>query len=112
MIWLLVVVLVGAAVAFSPSWTEAQEHITLADLLELVSSKQYLERHINVTTTKNEHAPAHSGTLAQPLLTFYAYGDCFVKFVVTPEARPEKEPVNAFAILMGKSACKTPPLHV
>ena len=45
MIWLLVVVLVGAAVAFGPSWKEAQEHAMLADLLELVSGKQYLERH-------------------------------------------------------------------
>ena len=112
MIRLLVVVLVGAVVAFVPSRTEAEEHIMLADLLELVSSKQYLERHVNVTMAKYEHAPAHSGTLGQPLLTFYAYGDRFVKFVVTPEARPEKEPVIAFAILMGKSACKAPPLNV
>ena len=68
--------------------TEAQEHATLADLLELVSGKQYLERHVSVTTSKDEHAPAHTGTLGQPLLTFYAYGDRFVKFVVTPEAPP------------------------
>ena len=34
-IWLLVVVLVGAVVAFGPSWMEAQEQVTLADLLEL-----------------------------------------------------------------------------
>ena len=45
-IWLLVVVLVGAVVAFGPSWTEVQEHVTLADLLELVSGQQYLERHV------------------------------------------------------------------
>ena len=57
-----------------------------------------LERHVSVTTSKDEHDPAHAGTLGQLLLTFYAYGDRFVKFVVTPEARPEKEPVNAFAI--------------
>ena len=74
------------------------EQVTLADLLELVSGKRYLERHVSVTTSKDEHDPAHAGTLGQLLLTFYAYGDRFVKFVVTPEARPEKEPVNAFAI--------------
>ena len=51
MMWLLVVVLVGAAVAFGPSWTKAQEHVTLADLLELVGGKQYLERHVSVTTS-------------------------------------------------------------
>jgi len=72
MIWLLIAVLVGTAVAFGPSWMEAQEHVTLADLLEMVSGKQYLERHVSVTTTKDEHAPAHAGTLGQPLLTFYA----------------------------------------
>lgn len=72
MIWLLIAVLVGAAVAFGPSWTEAEEHVTLADLSEMVSDKQYLERHVSVTTTKDEHAPAHAGTLGQPLLTFYA----------------------------------------
>ena len=82
---LLVVVLVGAAVAFGPSWTEAQEYVTLADLLEVVIGKQYLERHVSVTTSKDEHAPAHTGTLGQPLLTLYAYGDRF-KFVVTPKA--------------------------
>ena len=36
MISVLVLVLVGAAVAFG----QAQEHLTLADLLELVSDKQ------------------------------------------------------------------------
>ena len=46
-----------------PSWTEAPEHVMLADLLELVSGKQYLERHMSVTTSKDEHAPAHAGTL-------------------------------------------------
>ena len=45
-------------------------------------------------TSKDEHDPAHAGTLGQLLLTFYAYGDRFVKFVVTPEAQPEEEPVN------------------
>ena len=71
MIWLLLVVVVGAAVVFGPAWTEAEEHITLADLLEQVSSKQYLERSVSVFTAKDEHAPVHAGTLSQPLLTFY-----------------------------------------
>ena len=90
MIRLLVVVFVGAAVAFDPSWTEALEHITVADLLEVVSGNQYLERHVSETMSEDEHPPAHAGTLGQPLLTLYAYSDHFVKFVVTPEARPEK----------------------
>ena len=70
MIWLLLVVLVGVAVAFVPSWMEVQEHVMLADLLELVSGKQYLERHLSITTSKDEDAPAHAGTLDQPLPTF------------------------------------------
>ena len=105
-IWVLVLVLVGAAVAFGPAWAEAQEHLTLADLLELVSDKQYLERHVSVTTSKDEHAPAHAATLTQPLLSFYTYGDRFVKFVITTEAPPQKEAVNAFSILMASQHAK------
>ena len=47
-------------------------------LLELASGKQYLERHVSVTMNKDEHASAHTGTLGQPLLTFYVYGDHFL----------------------------------
>ena len=44
-VWLLVLVICGAAVLLSPVWTEIAEHATLADLLEVVSSiREYLGR--------------------------------------------------------------------
>ena len=39
-VWLLVLVICGAAVLLSPVWTEIAEHATLADLLEV----EYLGR--------------------------------------------------------------------
>ena len=108
MIWILVLVLIGASVVFGPTWREVQEHETLADVLEQVSGKQYLERHVSVTTSKDEHGSTHAAALNQPLLSFYAYGDRFVKFVVAPEAPPQKETVNAFTftVLMASQHAK------
>ena len=39
------------------TWVEAQEQLTLGDLLEQVSSKDYLELHVGVKTGKDEHSP-------------------------------------------------------
>ena len=36
---------------------EAQEQLTLGDLLEQVSGKDYLELHVGVKTGKDEHSP-------------------------------------------------------
>ena len=36
-VWLLVLVVCGAAVLLGPVWTEIAEHATLADLLEVAS---------------------------------------------------------------------------
>ena len=48
-VWLLVLVVCGAAVLLSPVWTEIAEHTTLADLLEVVSSnREYLGRVVAV----------------------------------------------------------------
>lgn len=112
MIWLLVLIVVGASVVFGPAWAEAQEHTTLADLLEQVSGKQYLDRSVTVATGKDEHSPAHAASLSQPILTFYTYGDRFVKYMVEPETRPQKEPENAFTILMASQHAKhLPSMH-
>ena len=100
MIWLLVLVVCGAIVVFGPSWIEAQEHITLADLLEQVTGQEYLDSNVNVTTAKHEHSPSHSAVLSQPLLTFYSYGDRFVKFLATPPKKQSEPVKNAFTVLM------------
>ena len=39
------------------TWVEAQEQLTLGDLLEQVSGKDYLELHVGVKTGKDEHSP-------------------------------------------------------
>ena len=39
------------------TWVEAQEQLTLGDLLEQVSGKDYLELHVGVKIGKDEHSP-------------------------------------------------------
>ena len=46
MIWLLVLVVCGLAAIIGLGLVEAQEQITLADLLELVSGERYLESSV------------------------------------------------------------------
>ena len=112
MIWLLVLVVLGLAAIFGPGWVEAQEQITLADLLKQLSGERYLENSVCVKTGKDEHSSMHAATLNQPLFTFYNYGDRFVKFIITIEERLSSEPRNAFVILMRpKSAEHLPPKH-
>ena len=93
MIWLLVTVHRGAEVVFQPEWVGAQEHLKLANLLDQIcKADKYLESHnVTVKVAKDEHSPTHSATLSQPLMTFYSYGDRFVKFKVTPNVEEEKE---------------------
>ena len=101
MIWLLVVVVNDATVVFGPNWVEAQEQLTLGDLLEQVSGKDFLEFHVGVKTGKDEHSPTHTATLSQPLMTFYSYGDRFVKFVVDSSSKEKTtEPKSAVSVLM------------
>ena len=85
MIWLLVFVICGVAIAFGPGWFEVHEGVTLADLLEQVTGQKYLETGVSVKTAKDEHSPMHAAALSQPLSTFYSYGDRYVKFTVTPQ---------------------------
>lgn len=54
MIWLLVLVVVGAAAIFGPGWVEAHEQNTLADLLEQIATENYQERNVSVKTGKDE----------------------------------------------------------
>ena len=42
------------------TWVEAQEQLTLGDLLEQVSGIDYLELHVGVKTGKDEHSPMHT----------------------------------------------------
>ena len=70
-VWLLVLVVCGAAVPLSPVWTEIAEHATLADLLEVVSSdREYLGRVVTVVTAVTEHPPSHAESLRQPIASF------------------------------------------
>ena len=39
-VWLLVLVVCGAAILLGPVWSEIAEHTTIADLLEVVSSNR------------------------------------------------------------------------
>lgn len=105
MIWLVVLVIVGAAAIFGPGWVEAHEQNTLADLLEQVSSENYQERNVSVKTGKDEHSPMHGATLNQPLITFYSYGDRFVKFNVSQEQKTLSRR-DAISILMRPKEAK------
>jgi len=59
-VWLLVLVVCGAAVLLGPVWTKIAEHATLADLLEVVSSnREYLGRVVTVVTAVAERVPSH-----------------------------------------------------
>ena len=51
MIWLLVFVICGVAIAFGPGWFEVHEGVTLADPLEQVTGQKYLETGVSVKTT-------------------------------------------------------------
>ena len=76
-------VVCGAAVLLGPVWTEIAEHATLADLLEVASSnREYLGRVATVVTAVTESAPSHIASLHQPILSFYSFGDSFVKYVL------------------------------
>ena len=59
-VWLLVLVVCGAAVLLSPVWTKIAEHANLADLLEVVSSnREYLGRVVTIVTAVAECVPSH-----------------------------------------------------
>ena len=106
-VWLLVLVVCGAAVLLGPVWTEIAEHATLADLLEVASSnREYLGRVATVVTAVTESAPSHIASLHQPIVSFYSFGDRFVKYVLTtPAAEPVVESSkNVFSILMASNA--------
>ena len=47
-VWLLGLVVCGAAVLLGPVWTEIAEHTTLADLEAVLSGREYLERVLTV----------------------------------------------------------------
>ena len=112
MIWLLVFVICGVAIAFGPGWFEVHEGVTLADLLEQVTGQKYLETGVSVKTAKDEHSPMHAAALSQPLSTFYSYGDRYVKFTVTPQETSTSGVVDAVSILMRpKNAKHLPPKH-
>ena len=54
-VWLLVLVVCGAAVLLGPVWIQTAEHTTLADLLEVVSSiREYLGTVATVVTAVAE----------------------------------------------------------
>ena len=92
MAWLHVLVVCGAAaVLLSPVWTEIDEHATLADLLEVVSSnREYLGRVVTVVV---EHTSSYTQSLRQPIASFSSFSDRFVKYTLTtPEAEPAVEP--------------------
>ena len=73
-VWLLVLVVCGAAVLLGPVWTETAEHATLADLLEVASSnREYLGRVATVVTAVTECAPLHIASLHQPIASFYSF---------------------------------------
>ena len=58
-VWLLVLVVCGAAVMLGPVWTQTAEHTTLADLLEVVSSiREYLGRIATVVMAVAERNSA------------------------------------------------------
>ena len=42
----------------------------------------------------------HGATLNQPIITFYSYGDRFVKFNVSQEQKTLSQPSDAVSILM------------
>ena len=82
MVWLLVVIVCGAAVLLGPAWKEVAEHATLADLLEQISATQeYLRRVASVMTAADERSPGHVTSLHQPVASFYSFGDRFVKYI-------------------------------
>ena len=81
-----VVLLLFCLVQFGPN-----EHATLADLLEVVSSnREYLGRVVTVVV---EHTSSHTESLRQPIASFSSFSDRFVKYTLTtPEAEPAVEP--------------------
>jgi hypothetical protein len=104
MIWLLVSVTCGGKAVYGPGWVEAQAQLTLANLLEQVSGEESGD-----WCECFRKDPMHTATLNQPPVTFYSYGDRFVKFsVVSPE---EKAPEPIGILMRPKIAEDVLPKH-
>ena len=106
MVWLLVVIVCGAAVLLGPAWKEVAEHATLDDPLEQISATQeYLRRVASVMTTADERSPGHVASLHQPVASFHSFGDRFVKNILnTTGVGPAEGHRNAFTVLMSSGA--------
>lgn len=73
-VWLLELVVWGAAVLLGPIWTEIAEHTTLADFLEVVlSGREYMGRVAPVVMAAAERAPSHVASFHQPVSSFYSF---------------------------------------
>ena len=107
MVWLLVLIVCGAAVVLGPVWKEVAEHATLADVLEQISAGQeYLGRVASVMTAADERSLGHTASLHQPVASFYSFGDRFVKYILNaPDVGPAEGPRrNTFTVLMASGA--------
>ena len=51
-------------------------------IIHASSNREYLGRVDTVVTAVTESAPSHIASLHQPILSFYSFGDSFVKYVL------------------------------